>query len=63
MKIKLLLLLFSFLAIQTQAQNQMTTYKSHTTFSNKSKTVLLPDWNFDGNSHQFIVDNRTNLKL
>lgn len=56
MKIKLLLFLFSFLAIQTQAQNQMTTYKSHTTFSNKSKTVLLPDWNFDGNSHQFIVD-------
>lgn len=53
---KIIIILLYFLAIQTQAQNQMTTYKSHTTFSNKSKTVLLPDWNFDGNSHQFIVD-------
>lgn len=51
-----LILLFSFLAIHTQAQNQITTYKCHTTFSNKSKTVLLPEWNFNGNSHQFMVD-------
>lgn len=57
MKIKfLILVLISFLAFQVQAQDQMITYKCHTTFSNKSHTSLPLDWSFDGSSHQIAID-------
>lgn len=60
----LILILFSFLALQVQAQNQKVTYKCHTTFSNNSPSKLPLDWYMNGDSHQFTVDslNQNGLK-
>lgn len=53
MNIKFIIsILLPFLALQIQAQN----YKYHTTFSNISQTALPPDWNINGDSHQFTID-------
>ena len=61
----LILILFSFLALQVQAQNQKVTYKCHTTFSNNSPSKLPLDWRMNGDSHQFTVDslNQNGLKV